>query len=566
MSFINSRPLVATVTGQEKMPTGEVGDLTISPAQIVEYAQDQFSCGDWVVQTLTPNPLTATTGCVISDGILTVVDRPALEGDASGYVAVAKGSIIAFPLTVQVDLPTIVGNYFMIGITESGIDIRDQLAQLQTDGMAQDSLLYVGNAGGGFYQTIIMTDGATGTIDPMAISSGVLKMTISSDYVLSIDGHGETYPILASSAQALSLASYGETRDDVGDLAFLAGTADEDASAPLGAKDGFVYRVAGSGIFSGKQLSVGSYVIFINGLSNVIVIDQKQDVIAQVLAVTEALAASHAAETASRTMADTVERNARTAADTAEKNDRMSADQALTDALIDTQVSAYLLAANVFLVGDSPRYRPFGDGVYLMAQDVSDASDNNPNGLFEKNGFYVVIGSYVSEKFSLEKFNVVRSNAEAFYGSYGAFLVGGVVVPKESVSFFHDHVYTSVYAAGYGVFPSVIEDRGIYNMSAASDLMLPNYHAACGGWKSAIIYSDTSKEIQIAIEGISQSNIKLLGAGMVTASITNYAVVNLQITANEHVHVQYLRQVVCDTDTSQIYENQYFYIKCERFS
>lgn len=568
MSAINLRPLVAAVTGQEKMPTGEVGDLTISPAQIAGYTQDLFECGEWVVQTTTPNPLTATAGCAINDGVLVVTDRPALEGDENGYFAVAKGPINDFPLTVQIDVPTIVGNFFMIGITESGIDVRDQLAQLQTDGMAPDTILYVANVGGGFYQTMLMTEDATDSLDPTAIASGVLKITISSDYVLSIEGHSATYTITQASAQALSLASYGQTRDVIGNLPFLAGVSSVPI-APIGAKDGFIYRVTAGGVFAGKLLAIGCYVIFFNNLSDVIVIDSNQDVIEQLLAVVDAMVTAQSAEAATRASADTTEKNARIAADTSEANARTAAINGIKSFVYLNVGRATLITE----VSNFPTPETFADGLYLLNKDLTVGGIDYQGSTSPY--FFVKVGTSVTEvtisdRISLDLYSPV-ADGNYYLGRYrfsyasggGRYkeaqscrvLEGTVGSPDMTTNGGNHYVHMSDAFNNYIVN---LNDAGVFGLVYSFNL---DPYTRISKTVRASIVANVTATLDIDIGQMVESpaaETAIFGSGLSIAG----GKINLAVTAGDRIDLVYTRQFIDENDVFAPIQM----LKCEKSS
>ena len=96
MAKINERPNVTTVTDNIKMPTGEVGDLTITPLQIKNYTFNNVQNGQNITVSVDAGVLTIGQVDIVDKDQLFVVDDSTLFD--SGVYAISSQYIAEYTL------------------------------------------------------------------------------------------------------------------------------------------------------------------------------------------------------------------------------------------------------------------------------------------------------------------------------------------------------------------------------------------------------------------------------------------------------------------------------------
>lgn len=119
---INDQPLVLAVTGDEKIPTGEVGDLTVSVNQIANFTVDTLK--------------NQSIGELRESSTLIGIDENYTVTGVKGYVVDSLGQEPAGAVTIDSRILTLYGEYFTISdvaeLTKQATEV-DQIVITTTD-------------------------------------------------------------------------------------------------------------------------------------------------------------------------------------------------------------------------------------------------------------------------------------------------------------------------------------------------------------------------------------------------------------------------------------------------
>jgi len=296
---ITDQPLVPEVVDNIKIPTGEVGDLTISVGQLKSHIQEEMSdtglkVADWdasgAALPLDPAAIGGTLATI--DGIATVAPLdpvPVLAGEASFYGLTMPIGLPAASAALDMNwplLPTDVPSYVFALLHDQSADLSALVEAVFSEGAAGVSGLLAGaESGNGFGLTFPNNDEFPLTLPEFGSS---ILLTVKSDGSLVFGGFGDD--ILTDSAAANGYAiSYlmvvVGVSESLPPLSVNIGTSDlsggySAAELPDNVSDlDTIYRVTNGGTYAGQTLNQNDHVIFYNQAADFITIRLPTDTI-----------------------------------------------------------------------------------------------------------------------------------------------------------------------------------------------------------------------------------------------------------------------------------------------
>lgn len=269
---IKDVPLLSSLTGTEKIPTGGRGNFTTNPDQLAAFFNTATEWDLEAAASITEVDLTPMQG---TTSVLSlnpqgnqVLETSNISGlpvsPYFGAYALAESLEVTYPLVISMELKNTQASIF--SLTPLNLNANDSLNSALENGSSTGDFAVFCSAYGGSIGINIITPTGIIELAPTANINNTITVNINSELVMTVEGIPDLFwnldPLIA---KKFSIAQLSLGTSPLRPLVFNIKT-NSGSSFPIGWKTGSIFKVTSSGVhdLSNTQLRANDYVTVLN--------------------------------------------------------------------------------------------------------------------------------------------------------------------------------------------------------------------------------------------------------------------------------------------------------------